>query len=296
MIEHSITSLATPYTIDPRTHVGAVELRVADLGRSLDFYQHVLGLDVLNHGDDRATLGVDGRPLLRLHVLPGAPPVPLRATGLYHFALLLPTPADLGHALRRMIAADIEVGQGDHLVSEALYISDPDGNGIEVYRDRPRDQWTYRDGLVQMATDPVDLRALLLAAERDTASATAMPAGTTMGHIHLKIDDIAQARVFFVDTLGFEVMAEMPSALFISAGGYHHHLGLNTWHSRGAAPNPADAAGLIAYTVVLPDTAARDATLARLDAATIPYTSEGDDIAVRDPWNNRMVLVVEPTR
>lgn len=282
------------YTIDPQTHVGPVELRIADLERSLHFYQTVIGLQVLNRSADHALLGVAGKALLVLRVLSGARPVPDRATGLYHFAILVPSAADLGHALRRMIVANIAVGQGDHLVSEALYLSDPDGNGIEVYRDRPRDTWRWHNGTVEMATDPVDLHALLAAAEREGGSATALPAGTTMGHVHLKVADIAQAHAFFVDTLGFSVTARMSSALFVSAGGYHHHFGLNTWHSRGAAPAGADASGLISYTVVVGDAEVRDQVLGRLQSAQITYTHEDDQTVFLDPWNNRVVLVVEP--
>ena len=296
MSAHLATQPSTaPYTIDPQTCVGPVELRIADLERSLRFYEDVIGLQVISQSVDTAFLGVAGQVLLVLRPQSGLQPVPQRATGLYHFAILVPSPADLGHALRRMIVANIAVGQGDHLVSEALYLSDPDGNGIEVYRDRPRDTWRWRNGLVEMATDPVDLHALLTAAEHDNGSATVLPTGTTMGHVHLKVADIAQAQAFFVDTLGFGVTAQMPSALFVSAGGYHHHFGLNTWHSRGAAPGGDDVAGLTSYTIVVANTVVRDQVLGRLDAARTPYTLKDDQATFYDPWKNRVVLVVEST-
>ncbi len=281
------------YTVDSRTHVGPVELRIASLDRSLSFYQRIIGLEVISRQGNSAMLGVAGTVLLILHEVLGAKSVPHRATGLYHFAILVPTPADLGHLLRRMLVNDIAVGQGDHLVSEALYLSDPDGNGIEVYRDRPRDTWRWQNGMVQMATDPVDLHALLAAAELDGSSATTLSAATTMGHVHLKVSDIAQARAFFVDMLGFEITAEMPSALFISAGGYHHHFGLNIWQSRNGIPAPADAAGLTSYTIIVANVNVHDSLMGRLDAAGIAYTHEDGGIMFFDPWKNRVIIAVE---
>ncbi len=281
-----------PYSIEPRTHVGAVELRVADLDRSITYYQNVIGFEVIERGEDRVSLGVAGETLLVLQAVQGAKPVPDRATGLYHFAVLVPSQADLGYALRRMIRNDVPVGQGDHLVSEALYLNDPDGNGIEVYRDRPRDTWRWTNGQVQMATDPVDLHGLLQAAEQAGGDDTRLAPGTIMGHVHLKVADIAQARRFFVDTLGFDVVAQMPSALFVSAGGYHHHFGMNIWHSRGGAPASTDAAGLTNYTIIVPTTAVRDELLARLEAAGTPHTFEGNDAIFDDPWRNRVILAV----
>ncbi len=284
----------TSQSIHPNTHLGVVTLRVADLRRSLRFYQEVIGLQVTAQDDNTATLGVDGATLLALRAVPGAQPAPRRATGLFHVAILLPTQADLGRALQRMIAAGIPVGQGDHLVSEALYLSDPDGNGLEVYRDRPRSTWRWQNGRVEMATDPVDLAALVAAAEREGATSTGAPAQTTIGHVHLKVADLAEAKTFFVDVLGFSVTADWPGALFISAGGYHHHFGLNTWQSRGAGPAPAGTAGLVSYTIVLPDAGELERVAGRLAAGRIDYTREDGHLLLRDPWNNEVVLAVEP--
>ncbi len=284
----------TSEVIHPDTRLGVVTLRVADLDRSIRFYQDVIGLQLAGQDGDTAALGVDGTTLLALHAVPRAQPVPQRATGLYHVAILLPTQADLGRALQRMIAAGIPVGQGDHLVSEALYLSDPDGNGIEVYRDRPSSTWRWQNGHVQMASDPVDLAGLLAAAERDGAAGAAAPAQTTIGHVHLKVADIREAKAFFQDVLGFSVTAEWPGALFVSAGGYHHHFGLNTWHSRGAAPAPAGTAGLVSYTIVLPDAGALADVVGRLDANGIDYTREDAHVLLQDPWNNQVVLAIEP--
>ena len=280
--------------IHPDTRLGVVTLRVADLHRSIRFYQEIIGLQVTAQDDNTATLGVDGTTLLALHAVPGAQPAPRRATGLFHVAILLPTQADLGRALQRMIAAGIPVGQGDHLVSEALYLSDPDGNGLEVYRDRPRSTWRWQDGRVEMATDPVDLAGLVAAAEREGVASASAPAGTTIGHVHLKVADLAEAKTFFVDMLGFSVTADWPGALFVSAGGYHHHFGLNTWQSRGAAPAPAGTAGLASYTIVLPDAGELERVAGRLAVGRIAYTREDGHLRLRDPWSNEVVLAVEP--
>ncbi len=283
----------TRESIHPDTRLGVVNLRVADLDRSIRFYQDVIGLQLKGRHGGSAALGVDGSTLVALREVPGAQPVPRRATGLFHVAILLPTQADLGRALQRMMAAGIPVGQGDHLVSEALYLSDPDGNGLEMYRDRPRSTWRWQNGRVAMATDPVDLAGLIAAAEREPAPVAQVPAGTTIGHVHLKVADIGEAKAFFVDVLGFSVTAEWNSALFISAGGYHHHFGLNTWQSRGAAPAPAGTAGLVSYTIVLPDAGALAQVVGRLDAAGIAYARDGEHVLLRDPWNNEVVLATE---
>ena len=287
----------TPTTsIDPATQVGLVSLAVADLARSLDFYTTALGFALLQRDETSATLGAAGAPLLLLTEQAGARPWPTeRVTGLYHFAILLPTRADLGRWLRHWLELGLPLpGQGDHLVSEALYLRDPDGHGIEVYRDRPRETWTWANGQVRMATDPVDIHGLLAEAERDGAPWSGLPSGTRLGHIHLQVGDIAQAAAFYHDTLGFDIVAQLPSALFVSAGGYHHHLGLNIWHSRGAGPAPADTAALRFFSLELPSAAARAAVLSRLGDAGIAYAEQGQAIAVDDPWHNHILLHIGP--
>ena len=254
--------VADVQTIHPETQMGPVTLRVASLERSAEFYEQVLGFrpvpgasaGTLERSADSQVLGSeDGTPLLTLLERPGARPMPRRASGLYHFAILLPTRAELGRALRRLADAGIEVGSADHLVSEALYISDPDGNGIEIYRDRPRSAWKWNGSTVQMAVDPLDLQGLLAEAAREPRPGTGLPAGTRMGHVHLQVSDIAQALAFYQGLLGFELTAQMQGAAFISAGKYHHHLGLNTWQSRGAPPAPAGTAGLESLVVEVPN-------------------------------------------
>jgi catechol 2,3-dioxygenase len=291
----------TPATsIDPATQVGLLSLAVADLDRSIAFYTRVFGFALLERDGARATLGAGGMPILLLGEQPGARPWPQDRygyTGLYHFAILVPSQADLGRWLRHWLELGLPLpGQGDHLVSEALYLSDPDSNGIEIYRDRPREEWRWVNGQVQMATDPVDIQGLLDAAERAGEPWTGLPAGTRLGHMHLQVGDITQAKAFYHDVLGFDIVAQMPSALFISAGGYHHHIGMNTWHSRGAGPAPAGVAGLRFFTIELPSQEARADVLARLDAARVTYSAAGDTtpVVLRDPWQNTILLTVGP--
>lgn len=272
--------------IHPATEVGFLSLTVADLARSVAFYTDAIGLALLNQREGTATLGVAGTPLLVITERAGARPWPREQrsyTGLYHFAILVPTRADLGRWVRHWLTLGLPLGQGDHLVSEALYLSDPDGNGIEVYRDRPRDEWQWANGRVRMASDPVDIRGLIAEAERAGEPWAGLPAGTHLGHIHLQIGDIARSEAFYHGILGFDIVAQMPSALFISAGGYHHHIGMNTWHSLGAPPAPADMVGLRFYTVDLPDAEALAAVVARLEAAGIAVTRRDGAVALRDP-------------
>jgi catechol 2,3-dioxygenase len=290
-------STSTPFSIDPGTEVGPLSLTVADLGRSIQFYTEAIGMAVIEQADGNATLGVGatGEPLLVLVEQPGATEWPVGGrsyTGLYHFAILTPDRASLGLWLKNWLSFGLPIGQGDHLVSEALYLNDPDGHGIEVYRDRPRSEWQWENGLVQMATDPVDLRGLLEAAERSGLSWDGLPAGTKIGHIHLQVGDIEQAAAFYHGVLGFDIVASMPSALFISAGGYHHHIGMNIWHSRGAGQPPADSVRLRAFTVELPSEDARATILARLEAANIPTRDLNDAVAVDDPFGNTILLHV----
>jgi catechol 2,3-dioxygenase len=285
-------------TLPAETDLGHVALTVADLARSLAFYQDVLGFTVIHQDAGHATLGVETTPLLALHEQPGAPPAPANATGLYHFAILVPTRADLARSLLHLVQSGYPLGgASDHLVSEALYLSDPDDNGIEIYRDRPRANWPRRDGRLQMATDPLDLRALLAEAQADPRPWTGLAPGTRLGHMHLQVAEIPQARAFYNGVLGFDVMFDMErmGALFVSAGGYHHHLGLNTWQSRGGRPAPAGSAGLRYFTIHLPADALAP-VLARLDAAGVVYQTENEGVAFEDPWHNRILLVPSPTQ
>lgn len=273
-------------------------MAVANLRNSIQFYTLAIGFTLLDQQEKTATLGVPGTPLLFLTEETGAKPFPhdrYGYTGLYHFAILVPGRADLGRWLRHWITLGLPFpGQGDHLVSEALYITDPDGNGIEVYRDRPREEWPYVNGQLQMAADPIDIAGVLAAAERDSQPWTGMVTGTRLGHMHLQVGDIPQAEAFYHGVLGFDITARMPTALFVSAGGYHHHIGMNIWHSRGAGPAPAGIAGLRYFTIELPNEEARAAVLARVRAAGLSYTEAGNVVSLQDPWRNTIFLTIGP--
>ena len=295
--EQQASSVAT--SIHPGTNIGLVTLRVANLERSRRFYEGILAFQPIEQTPGRVVLGdQDKQLLLELIEVPGAAPQPRRATGLYHVAFLFPTRADLGRELLRVARAGLQVGQGDHLVSEALYISDPDDNGLELYRDRPRSEWRWTNGAVQMATDPVDIRSLVEEGERDAEPWEVIPAGTRVGHIHLQVGDIQEARRFYSTILGFDITADLSEhgALFVSAGGYHHHIGLNTWHSRGAKPTPANAAGLQTYVIAIPSREGLQEVKERLVAHQVPFEEGEDSIRVNDPWSNSILLSVQPAR
>ncbi|MCL4540947.1 MAG: VOC family protein [Chloroflexi bacterium] len=278
--------------IDPATQIGLVSLSVADLQRSLDYYTQALGFAVLEKGTHDAALGAGGNLLVLLVEQRGARPWPTDGvTGLYHFALLLPSRADLGSWLRHYLSLDFPPpGQGDHLVSEAFYLRDPDGHGIEVYRDRPRSEWQWNHGRVRMATEPVDVQGMVQEADRQGGSWQGLPSGTIIGHIHLQAGDLTRVEEFYHRLLGFDVVSTFPGALFISAGRYHHHLGLNTWHSAGAKPAPADTAQLRFFTLTFASDTARDAVADRLAHSGYHLVRLGKAWSVRDPWGNLLLL------
>jgi catechol 2,3-dioxygenase len=271
------------------TAVGPVELTVRDLDRSLDYYTQEIGLERLP-GDDAGPvhLGAAGFPLLSLVENPAARTV-RGTTGLFHFALLIPTRRDLGVVLSRLAATGTRLsGAADHGVSEALYLSDPEGNGIEIYRDRPREDWPREGGKLAMFTEALDLEALLdeVAGEPSRPN---LPAGTIMGHVHLHVRNLAEAERFYVGVLGFEEMQRYgPSALFVSAGGYHHRLGLNTWQGEGAPAPPPDATGLRHFVVRLPNRRSLGQVEDRLRRAGVPFESLDHGLFLRDPSSNGM--------
>ncbi|MCC6991573.1 MAG: VOC family protein [Acidobacteria bacterium] len=270
-------------------HVGGVRLQVSDLARSRAYYRDVLGLREMGEPTpDTVVFGAaDGAtPLVTLHAVPGTTPAHRRGTfGLFHFAILLPDRAALGRFLAHLAARGERAGMSDHLVSEALYLADPDGLGIEVYADRPRDTWQYADGQLAMATDPLDAHAVMAAG--GGTPWTGMPAGTAMGHVHLHVGDLEVADTFYRRALGLDLTTwSYPGALFFSAGGYHHHLGTNTW-----APGPAPAATqaqLVEWTLVVPTAAHAVAIGARMAAAGAPVATQGADAVVSDPWGTRV--------
>ena len=279
------------------THLGPVRLQVADLARSLAYYQDVLGLRVVHRGATDAVLAAHGddRPLVELRGHAGARPMTQRGRlGLYHFAVLLPDRASLGRFVRHLAASGVRAGAGDHLVSEAFYLQDPDGLGIEVYADRPRDTWRRVGRELMMATDPVDVDGLVR--DAGTAPWTGLPGGTVIGHVHLHVGDIARASAFYHDALGLDrTVWSYPGALFLGAGGYHHHLGTNTWAGSGARPPAPDDAQLLQWTIELPDAASVDAAARSLAAGGHMVERGGDapgapEVLSRDPWGTQVRL------
>ena len=275
-------------TIDPALRIRSVALAVGDIQRSVDFYARVLGLPLIDRQQGRAQLGTDSaHPALLLEEIAAPTPVPVGSTGLYHVAWLHPSRAALAESVRRVAGAGWRFeGASDHGVSEALYLSDPDGLGIELYADRPRDRWQRpADGNgVVMVTEPLDLEDLLAQAPEQPAAA--MAPGTVVGHVHLKVSDVPRANAFYRDALGLQEQAQLPSAAFLSAGGYHHHVGLNSSQSAGAQPAPDSAPGLRRVEFALGDAQAVEAVEAGLASAGWEPTQESDEdagVSVRDP-------------
>ncbi len=275
------------------TTMGAVHLTVSDLERSLEYYGRAVGLTILARDAESASLGASQRELLVLVEEAGARPA-RGHTGLYHFALLLPERVDLARWLAHAARGRVPLtGLSDHFVSEALYLSDPDEHGIEIYWDRPREVW---EGHVseRMTTLPLDVDNLLgELKEPEPAPFDGLPTGTVMGHVHLKVARIPETIAFYRDVLGFALMAQLgPYAAFLSAGGYHHHLGANTWESAGASPPPPGAAALRHASIVLPDAVARDAVIERLETAGTPVRAEEAGPVIDDPSGNALLLTL----
>lgn len=285
---------AGPWRLPPDTRPGPVRLQVSDLERSLAFWVGLLGLRPTGGDASVAELGAaDGTPLVVLEARPGTRPVARRGRlGLYHVALLLPGRPALGRFVAHLARRGVPAGAGDHLVSEAFYLTDPDGLGVEVYADRPRELWRRTGRQLVMGTDPVDVPDLL----RTTADApewAGMPAGTTVGHVHLHVGALDAASAFYADALGFDRMVwQYPGALFLAAGGYHHHLGVNSWAGPAATPPAADEAQLLEWTLVVPDPSALDGVAASLAAAGHPVERpSAGAVVTRDPWGTRLRLV-----
>lgn len=279
-------------TLPDQLTLGPATLTVANRARSLAFYCDFLGFELLGEAGARLTLGVAETPVLHLDVVPGLKPRVQASTGLYHVAILLPDRVALAQVLQRILDANYPFGASDHFVSEALYLSDPDENGLEIYRDRPRESWGWlSNGLVKMGTEPLDLANILTELPRNGEQPARFPAGTRIGHVHLQVADIGVAKAFYVDLLGFDIVQQMSSALFVSAGRYHHHVGLNTWHSRGAARPPAGTANLQSFVVQLPDSTALAVLRERITAAGIEIREQQHGFSVDDPWGTTIDVV-----
>ncbi|WP_059173130.1 VOC family protein [Bacillus sp. FJAT-27445] len=275
---------------EPATFVGQVNLKVQDLNRSISFYKEVIGFTVLNQYERKANLTADGKTVLLTIEQPEAVgPNQAGTTGLYHFALLLPKRSDLASIVSHFMNIGQRIGSSDHLVSEALYLSDPDGNGIEIYIDRDPSEWKWSGPEVDMAVDPLDFAGLL---SGGIAKWEGLPAETVMGHIHLHVAELRKVEEFYTKGLGFEVVNRYGSqALFISTAKYHHHIGLNTWNGIGAPRPGKKSAGLESFTLVLPDDESRAAVVANLKAIGADVTEEDGVFVTEDPSGNRIILV-----
>jgi catechol 2,3-dioxygenase len=284
------------YRLPNTTHISYFHLRVRDLNRMAAFYHERLGFRVIDQQPSAVTLSANGAapPQIILTEHPGAQPRPPRTTGLYHTAIRLPDRRALARTLRQLIEYGWWLqGAADHLVSEALYLADAEDNGLELYVDRPRDQWVWSGDQVEMSTDALDINGLLKLA--DAAPWDGIDPRTEIGHMHLNVSDLERSEAFYCDLLGFDVtQRSYPGALFISAGGYHHHIGLNTWKGRGAPPPPPDATGLIGFGIALPDETSRRALIDQVRSAGAAVDESDEWAQFTDPDGNGVGLVVTP--
>ncbi|ELY41498.1 VOC family protein [Natronorubrum tibetense] len=273
------------------SRIGRTALTVGDESAVIDFYRNTVGLEQLTREASTTTLGVDRRSLLEVRYDAAARPRPEDATGLFHNAFRVPSRAALGDALARVRDGWVLTGASDHGVSEALYCTDPEGNGVELYRDRPQEDWPRDDdGSLEIGSWPLDLVDLAAAASDGPVST--VPAETSLGHVHLEVSSLEDACEFYVDTLGFDVMDTSPSAVFLAVGGYHHHLGLNTWHRRSVPPT-ADHCGLAWFELVVPSSDALETVRRRLEDCGVPVTDRDEGFEIADPDGSTIRLVAE---
>ncbi len=294
----------TDFSIHPKTHIGHVSLTVADLDRQVQFYEQVIGLRVRERDEHTASLGAGGQDLLRLTQVPGAGRR-RGTTGLYHFAILLPDRRELARAIGRLFALRYRNYPTDHIMTKTTYLDDLEGNGIELYTESPEDgMWSLAngeyvtrraDGSLSDGREPLDVEALLRHLKEDDRLDTPMPPETKIGHVHLHVRDIAHAVDFYHGLIGFDVMgvAQAFRMAFVSAGGYHHHVGLNTWQGEGAPPPAPNSLGLRYFSVVLPDQAALDQVLERVRESGVPTEETEAGLLLRDPSQNGVVLTAE---
>ncbi len=280
--------------VPPSTDIGLVSLSIPDLSRSLRFYTESLGLSVFARDATTARLGAGENEFLALTQVPGARLYP-RTTGMYHMAILVPSRLELARVIQHFADTNTSLGgAADHLVSEALYLADPDENGIEIYRDRPRSEWEFSGGEVKMATAPLDLDGILGELAGNRREWNGIAPETRVGHIHLKVASLPDSVAFYRDIIGFELMARFgPGAAFLSAGGYHHHIGMNTWESLGAPPPPPDAIGLRYFTIRMEDHKGIQELKTRLTNARIAFEDGSYGIQVRDPSGNQVVFAAK---
>ena len=280
---------ATP-TFASRTplHIGVIGLKVRDLDRLTGFYRDVLGLSVLDRSTDGAALGAGGVPLVHIEHRPDAKPDDTRTAGLYHTAFLMPTRADLARWLLHVARGKVPLtGASDHAVSEAFYLDDPEGNGIEVYYDRPAETWQWTGNDLRITTDPLDVDSILREVP-PTATFPGAPDGLRIGHVHLRVGDVARAETFYRDALGLDVTRRRHGASFMSSGRYHHHIAANVWHSAGAGRRDEDRAGLSWLSLEAADGSTFDAARTRLAQAATELAVTASGIETADPWGTRL--------
>lgn len=278
----------------PAVYVETVSLRVTDLARSIHFYSDFMGFQLLEETERKAVLTVDGStPLLELQQPEGIKPKQGRTAGLYHFAILLPSRKDLGAFLNHLLKTtdyQLRLGASDHYVSEALYFQDPDGNGIEVARDRPSEEWGWKDRKVSMGTEALDGNGLMVSAEGEWAG---MPAGTLMGHIHLHVSDLEKAKTTYMDGIGMELATDYPGALFLATNGYHHHIAVNIWNGTGAPKPETDQVGMNWFSLRYPDKISLEKTVQRLKENNEIVEEIENGYAMEDSSGIRIHMIAE---
>jgi catechol 2,3-dioxygenase len=295
----------TEFSIHPATLMGHVSLTVANLENQINFYTQVLGFKLHWREGNRAGLGAGGADLLRLTEEPNLKRY-RGVTGLYHFAVLFPNKRELARAMARLFSIRYENYPTDHIMTKTTYLDDPEGNGIELYAESPEDgTWSMSngeyvtrraDGSLSNGREPLNVNALFQLLGPDDSLEQSIPPETRVGHVHLHVRDVEEAVDFYHGVIGFDVMgvAKAFRMGFVSAGGYHHHLGLNTWQGEGAPPPPADAAGLKYFTIELPNQQALDQVIERVDAAGIPSNQTEDGLLLHDPSQNGVILTLRP--
>src|SRR6478672_2065895 len=265
-------------------HIGAVGLIARDIDRQTNYYRDLLGLTVIERSGTLARLGVGGVTLIEIEQRPGAKLDDSAQAGLYHTAFLMPTRQDQARWIMHIARNQVPIsGASDHGVSEAFYLDDPEGNGIEVYNDRPRERWNWEKGLVTMVTKQLDIEAILREVDRATATYPEAPAGLRIGHIHLRVGNTEKAEQFYRGALGLDLTRRRGGATFMSSGGYHHHVGANVWHSDGAGPRDPGRAGLVWFSVELADARTLSAAVARLKSANTPLHDTAGGVETADP-------------
>lgn len=277
----------------PNTFVGHVELKVQQLTRSIKFYKEIIGFQVIEQSEKTAVLSADGKTALLTIIEPeNSKPKEAHRTGLYHFAILLPNRLELAKVLRHFAETNQQLGASDHVVSEALYLSDPDGNGIEVYADRPSAAWNWRNNEVIMTVDPLDAEDIL--SELGDEKWEGLPAGTLIGHIHLHVSELEKTEEFYQKGLEFNTVSHLGGqALFISTGNYHHHIGLNTWAGVGAPAPSEESAGLKSFLLVFPGEETRERIIGQVEGLGHEVKKEDDGFLVNDPSGNTIKLAVQ---